>query len=78
MKGWQFFMTEDHRPKTATTRRDSFVVRIWHERDKPGWQGWVQHADTGESALVHELDDLVVFIEQRIGRPRGTFRRGIK
>lgn len=71
-------MNQGDQPKTPGTRRDAFVVRICQERDKPGWQGWVQHADTGESAPVRELDDLLAFIEQRIGRPRGTFRRGIK
>jgi len=71
-------MDEDHRPKTQTTRRDSFVVRIWRERDQPGWQGWVQHAGTGESASVRELEDLLAFIEERAGRLTEPGRTGLR
>ena len=61
-------MNEDHRPTAQTTRRDSFVVRIWRERDQPGWQGWVQHAGTGESASVRRIDELV---EKEMGSVTG-------
>lgn len=71
-------MDEDHRPKAPTTQRDSFVVRIWRERDEPGWQGWVQHANTGESASVRRIDELLAFIESRVGRLTDTGRTGLK
>jgi hypothetical protein len=53
--------------KQQAVRRDSFVVRIWRERDRPGWQGWVQHTGTGESAPVRDREELWAFIEERAG-----------
>lgn len=71
-------MNEDHRPTAQTTQRDSFVVRIWRERGQPGWQGWVQHAATGESASVRRIDELLAFIEERAGRLAEPNRQGLK
>ncbi len=53
--------------KAGTVHRHSFVVRIWREQDSAGWRGWVQHAGTGESAYVRNLDELLAFIERRTG-----------
>lgn len=61
-----------------TTRTDSFVVRIWREEGKAGWKGWVQHARSGESALVRQLDDLLAFIERHTGRLDTTAQKGLK
>lgn len=71
-------MDEEDRTGVQVTHRDAFVVRIWRERDKPGWQGWVQHADTGESTAVRTTDDLLAFIEKRAGKLREAARKGIK
>jgi hypothetical protein len=71
-------MDEEHRSKPQTAVRDSFVVRIWRERNKPGWQGWVQHAGTGEWASVRRIDELVAFIERRTGKLSTTTQKGLK
>ena len=56
------------------THRDSFVVRIWRQEGQSGWQGWVQHARTGEEACVHSLDELLSFIQRRAGLPSSPDR----
>ncbi len=71
-------MSEEHRSRPQTIQRDSFVVRIWRERGQPGWQGWVQHAGTGESASVRGIDELLAFIEERAGRLAEPDRKGLK
>jgi hypothetical protein len=71
-------MNEDRRLNLQTTVRDSFVVRIWRERDRPGWQGWVQHTATGESVSVRSVDDLLAFIECRTGRLDGAAPKGLR
>ena len=68
------------KPATETSSgarcSDSFVLRIWRENDRAQWQGWIQHARTGESAFVQEMEGLLAFIENRTGtltraRPEG-------
>jgi hypothetical protein len=49
---------------TEDARRDSFVVRIWHEPGRPGWRGWVQHAGGGESATFEHWQELLAFLER--------------
>ncbi|MBN1485817.1 MAG: hypothetical protein JXA37_13970 [Chloroflexia bacterium] len=48
-------------------RRESFVLRIWREPHRASWKGWVQHASSGESAYVQEVEKLLAFIEQYAG-----------
>ena len=55
-------MTKTHYPS------DSFVLRIWWERDTPPvWRGWVQHAGSGDSRYFENLADLLGFLETRTG-----------
>jgi hypothetical protein len=57
----------------GATRSHSFVVRIWREgEDTADWRGWVQHAGTGEETYVHDLDELLTFIERRAGQLAGS------
>ncbi|HNS50707.1 MAG TPA: hypothetical protein PKO09_05945 [Anaerolineae bacterium] len=71
-------MDETRNSRARATRRDSFIVRIWCEGGRPGWKAWVQHAGTGESAMVQELDGLLDFIEARTDGLRLSTRRGIR
>lgn len=71
-------MDETRRATTQSARRDSFIVRVWREAERSGWKVWVQHAGTGESALVQELDGLLDFIEARTEGLRLSTRRGIR
>lgn len=64
--------------KEETGHRDSFILRIWRESGKPGWLGWVQHARTGESVSVKNLEALLAFIEHRTGKLTGISRKGLK
>ncbi len=51
-------------------RSNSFVLRIWWERDggeHPSWRGWVQHATSGEALYFRHLNDLLLFIEAHTG-----------
>ncbi len=59
-------MTKDACAKQSN--RESFVVRIWHDEDSSQWQGWVQHARTGEAVMVKQVDELLGFIERWTGR----------
>lgn len=59
-------------------RQESFVLRIWREQSRPGWRGWVQHARSGESAVVHSLAELVAFLEDRCGRLEDDKPQGLK
>ncbi|MBN1886708.1 MAG: hypothetical protein JW850_01915 [Thermoflexales bacterium] len=53
----------------TTCRSDSFVVRIWREREEEGaaWRGWVQHAVGIETRYFERLVDLWAFIEAYTG-----------
>lgn len=64
--------------KQEATHRDSFVVRIWWGEGRSGWKGWVQHAGTGESVVVRNLDELVAFIERWTDELTGPGRKGLK
>jgi hypothetical protein len=57
--------------KKQKTCRESFVLRFWRQEGSPEWPGRVQHARTGESATVHELGELLAFIERRVGKLTG-------
>ena len=73
-----FSWNEDQVTKQETAHRDSFVVRIWREEGRSEWRGWVQHAGTGESVVVRNVDELVAFIERWTGELTGTGRKGLK
>ena len=59
-------------------KRDAFLLRIWWEDagarsgTREVWRAWVQHVHSGEEIYVHDLEALLAFIEQRVGRLRGT------
>lgn len=71
-------MDKEDRTGVQTSRRDAFVVRIWRENGERSWQGWVQHAGTGESASVRRIDELLAFIEKRAGKLSEATRKGIR
>jgi hypothetical protein len=60
------------------TQHESFIVRIWHEEDQPGWRAWIQHTRSGESTVVRSVQELVAFFELRTGRLDDTQRQGLK
>jgi hypothetical protein len=64
--------------KERKMHRDTFILRIWLDEDKPGWTGQVQHVGSGQSALFQSLDKLLAFIERRTGKLSGTERAGLK
>ena len=50
----------------------SFVVRIWHEAlDGDGrivaWRGSIDHVGSGERAHFDDLDQMLEFIQRRVG-----------
>ncbi len=49
----------------AQWQSSSFVLRIWWEDRR--WRGWVQHAATGQMTYVHNVKDLLAFIQQYTG-----------
>lgn len=57
--------------------RHSFVVRIYQEEYVPGWQGWVQHVGTGESAAVRDMDELIAFFQAHLEQA-GKVAAGLK
>ncbi len=59
-------------------QQESFVLRIWKERDRSGWRGWVQHTRSGESALVQSVEELLEFLECRTGRLNDSARKGLR
>jgi hypothetical protein len=61
---------------SSSVVRHSFVLRIWRDEGRLAWKGWVQHAATGESLFVQNLDDLLAFIEQRTGALTDAAPRG--
>jgi hypothetical protein len=76
--GWQFCVPGTQTMKDAKSHRNSYVIRIWREDGKPGWHGWIQHARTGESALVRQVDELLAFIERRTGKLTEPKQKGLK
>jgi hypothetical protein len=67
----------EQKSRLETTRRDAFIVRIWQEAGQPGWQGWVQHVRTRESAVVRSADELVAFIEEWTDALSGVCPKGL-
>ena len=74
--GGSFLMEQEK--QLETIRRDAFVVRIWQEAGWPGWRGWVQHIRSGESAAVRDADELVAFIENRVGAATQDAGKGLR
>ena len=68
-------MERDHTANGKTAQGDSlavrhsFVVRMWREEGQYAWLGSVQHVGSGVEVCVASLDELLAFIERRIGRP---------
>ncbi len=57
----------------SISHRSSFLVRFWREPhpfydDEQGvWRAYIQHVDSGESAHVESLMDLIAFFERWMG-----------
>jgi hypothetical protein len=64
--------------KAEGGQRDSFLVRIWRDRGKPEWKGWVQHTRSGESALLHSRAELLAFLEHHTGELPDPPRKGLR
>ncbi len=59
-------------------RTQSFVLRIWRDRGRPGWQGWIQHVRSGESASVSSVGELLAFVQRFAGELEDTASRGLR
>ena len=46
------------------SQRESFVVRVWWKPGQVVQEVWIQHVRSGETAVVHSLDQAVAFIER--------------
>jgi len=54
----------------------SFVLRIWREDDnQPKWRGRIQHARTGKTVYVQNLQELLAFIQRYTGQLVGPSDR---
>lgn len=69
-----------NREKPAGARffqRESFVLRIWREKGRAGWRGWVQRVGSGDWERLSSPDDLISYIEKETSAaPRE--RRGLR
>ncbi len=61
-----------------SARRDSFVVRIWHEAGQTSWKGWVQHAGSGESTVFQRWNELHAFLQRWAGAADEPADAGLK
>ena len=52
----------------SPTQRETFIVRIWREKGRSEWKGWVQHVSSGDSAPLKDLQDLVSYLERWVTR----------
>ena len=59
-------------------QRESFIVRIWWEQGQPEWRGWVQHICSGDSASLHNLQDLIAYLERWTSKATQDEKRGLK
>ena len=71
-------MKESKGVEKGTVRRNAFVVRVWQEGGRPGWQAWVQHVRSGEAVLVQNGEELLAFVEHRIGKLNSSPPRGLR
>lgn len=68
----------------GSLHRHSYILRFWRNHDPSGWKGWVQYVNSGNSMLIHSLDELLIFIEQQntivmqysTSRPDPSFNTG--
>jgi len=63
---------------TDVGRRDSFVVRFWHEAERPGWKGWVQHTASSESISFQHWSELVAFLERWVEVTDAPIQTGLR
>jgi hypothetical protein len=63
---------------TDVGRRDSFVVRIWHEAERPGWKGWAQHTAGGESISFQHWSELLAFLERWVEEAERPVQTGLR
>lgn len=50
----------------APYQRHAFVLRIWQEEGIP-WRGWVQHTASQEQAYFQNVEELLAFLQERMG-----------
>jgi hypothetical protein len=58
--------------------RESFVVRVWQEKDQRSWKGWVQHSRTGRYTVLQDPEELLEFIQAQICTPPGRVQKGLR
>lgn len=71
-EGWQFGMDRD------PVQRESFIVRVWWQQRQVTPEVWVQHIRSGESAIIHDLKDVIAFIERWTPRPAAKDGQGLR
>jgi hypothetical protein len=45
-------------------QRESFIVRVRWKPEQVAQEVWIQHVRSGETAVVHDLNQAVAFIER--------------
>jgi hypothetical protein len=62
----------------SSVQRESFIVRVSWKPGQAALEVWIQHVRSGESAVVHDLDGMAVFIERWAPRPTEKERQGLR
>ncbi len=56
--------------KRPSPVQETFIVRLWQRESAPAdWLGQVQHVRSGETAVIHTLDEVTAVIQHIITRP---------
>ena len=51
--------------KRPSPVQETFIVRLWQRESAPAdWLGQVQHVRSGETAVVHNLDEITAVIKR--------------
>jgi hypothetical protein len=53
--------------RTARPRAATFIVRMWTENDGDAertWRGQVEHVQSNKKRYVHEMEQVIEFIEE--------------
>ena len=59
-------------------QRESFIVRVRWQPGQAVHEVWIQHVRSGETAVVHGLDQVVVFMERWAPLPAEKDRHGLR
>ena len=59
-------------------QRESFIVRVWWKPGQAAHEVWIQHVRSGETAVVHDLDQAAAFIERWAPLPAEKDRQGLR